>query len=115
MEILNPYFHGSSEQQNSPYSCAGAYLAYGLIHQNQWSQDLVNYFLDGYRNSGQNECIQHGVSLGLGLVGMATNKPDIYNELKQVLYNNADSAIIGEAAAYGMGLVMIGANDKESM
>jgi len=53
----------------------------------------------------------HGVSLGLGLVGMATKNPDVFNELKQTLYNNADSAIIGEAAAYGMGLVMIGASD----
>ena len=51
----------------------------------------------------------HGVSLGLGLVGMATKNPDVFSELKQTLYNNADSAIIGEAAAYGMGLVMTGA------
>ena len=57
----------------------------------------------------------HGVSLGLGLVGMATKNPEIFNELKQTLYNNADSAIIGEAAAYGMGLVMIGASDQESI
>jgi 26S proteasome regulatory subunit N2 len=75
----------------------------------------VNYFIDGYRNSGQSEPVQHGISLGLGLVGMATKNPDIFTELKQVLYNNADSAIIGEAAAYGMGLVMIGAADQESI
>ena len=52
LEILNPYFHGSAETPSSPYSCAGAYFAYGLINQNQWSQELVNYFIDGYRNSG---------------------------------------------------------------
>ena len=46
---------------------------------------------------------------------MATKNIDVYNELKQVLYNNADSAIIGEAAGYGMGLVMIGAADQESI
>jgi hypothetical protein len=46
---------------------------------------------------------------------MATKNQDIFNELKQVLYNNADSAIIGEAAAYGMGLVMVGAADQESI
>jgi len=57
----------------------------------------------------------HGVSLGLGLVGMATKNQEVFNELKQTLYNNADSAIIGEAAAYGMGLVMIGASDQESI
>jgi 26S proteasome regulatory subunit N2 len=115
LEVLNPYFHGSAETPSSPYSCAGAYFAYGLIHQNQCSQEIVNYFIDGYRNSGQSEPVQHGISLGLGLVGMATKNPDIFTELKQVLYNNADSAIIGEAAAYGMGLVMIGASDQESI
>jgi 26S proteasome regulatory subunit N2 len=34
LEILEPYFAGapSSEMQNSPYTTAGAYFAYGLIH-----------------------------------------------------------------------------------
>lgn len=55
------------------------------------------------------------MSLGLGLVAMATNNTEVYDELKENLYNNADSAIIGEAAGYGMGLVMIGAADQESI
>lgn len=116
-KVLEPYFSGaaSAEQRHSPYTTAGAYFAYGLIHQNQYSPELVKYFLDGYSNSAQNEAVQHGVSLGLGLVGMATQNQDIFNELKQVLYKNADSAIIGEAAAYGMGLVMVGAADQESI
>lgn len=75
----------------------------------------MNYLKDGIRNSGQNEAIQHGVSLGLGLVAIATNNPQVYEELKQLLYSNADSAIIGEAAGYGMGLVMIGAANQESI
>jgi 26S proteasome regulatory subunit N2 len=113
LSILNPYFSGAAgpDQQSSPYTTAGAYFAYGLIHQNGYTPELVNYFKDGYRNSGQNEAVQHGVSLGLGLCAMATKDTDIYNELKEVLYNNADSAIIGEGAGYGMGLVMIGAAD----
>lgn len=117
MEILTPYFTGAPmpEMTNSPYTTAGAYFAYGLIHANQYSEDLVRYFQEGYRNSGQNEAVQHGVSFGLGLVAMATKNVDVYNELKQVLYNNADSAIIGEAAGYGMGLVMVGAADQESI
>ena len=39
---------------------------------------------------------------------MATNNEQIYDELKNVLYNNADSAVIGEAAGLGMGLVKLG-------
>jgi 26S proteasome regulatory subunit N2 len=42
---------------------------------------------------------------------MGSQKPDIYEELKNTLFNNADSAIIGEAAAYGVGLVMLGSAD----
>ena len=37
LAILNPYFTGgaaSQDQQSSPYSTAGAYYAYGLIHAN---------------------------------------------------------------------------------
>lgn len=36
MAILNPYFTGAAgpEQQASPFSTAGAYYAYGLIHAN---------------------------------------------------------------------------------
>mmetsp|Transcript_4842 Transcript_4842/g.3319 ORF Transcript_4842/g.3319 Transcript_4842/m.3319 type:complete len:150 (-) Transcript_4842:1552-2001(-) len=75
MDILQPYFSGGGanpDQSNSPYSTAGAYYAYGLINANNHSSEVIKYFKDGYRNSGQNEAIQHGVSLGLGIVGMAT-------------------------------------------
>jgi hypothetical protein len=77
MSILQPYFTGigaGPDQVNSPYSTAGAYFAYGLIHANYYQEETFNYFMDGYRNSGQNEAVQHGVSLGLGLVAMATKK-----------------------------------------
>ena len=59
--------------------------------------------------------MQHGVCLGLGLVGIATKLPSIYEELKNVLFNNADSAVIGEAAGYGLGLVMLGSADEEAI
>lgn len=118
MAVLNPYFTGqamaggNNNAQPSPYSTAGAYYAYGLIHANQYNQEVVNYFLDGFRNSGQNESIQHGICLGLGLTVMVSNNNDIYEELKNALFNNADSAIIGEAAGYGLGLVMLGSANE---
>ena len=46
---------------------------------------------------------------------MATKNESIYEELKNALYNNADSAIIGEAAGYGMGLVMLGSADDSAI
>lgn len=57
MAVLNPYFVGQGGQAPSPFSTAGAYYAYGLIHANQYNQEVVDYFLDGFRNSGQNEAI----------------------------------------------------------
>ena len=57
----------------------------------------------------------HGVSLGLGLVGMATKDENIYNQLKDTLFSNADSAIIGEAAAFSMGLVMTGSANEAAI
>lgn len=42
---------------------------------------------------------------------MATKDQALYGQLKNTLFDNADSAIIGEAAAYGVGLVMIGSAD----
>jgi 26S proteasome regulatory subunit N2 len=46
---------------------------------------------------------------------MATNNESIYDELKNALFNNADSAIIGEAAGYGMGLVMLGSANENAI
>lgn len=46
---------------------------------------------------------------------MATGNEAIYDELKNALYNNADSAIIGEAAGYGIGLVMMGTADERAI
>ena len=51
----------------------------------------------------------------MGLVAMATKNEQIYDELKNVLYNNADSAVIGEAAGLGMGLVMLGSADEKAI
>jgi len=59
MNVLQPYFRGQGgpDGGSSPYSTAGAYFAYGLIHANQATPELVSYFTDGFRNSGQSEVI----------------------------------------------------------
>ena len=71
-EILTPYFAGGAGPNNSPYCTAGAYYAYGLIHANYFTPETNEFFMNGYKNAGQVESVQHGVSLGLGLVAMAT-------------------------------------------
>ena len=46
------------------------------------------------------------------MVAMATKNSEVYEQLKNTLYANADSATIGEAAAYSMGMVMLGSADE---
>jgi 26S proteasome regulatory subunit N2 len=43
MAILNPYFTGAAgpDHSASPFSTAGAYYAYGLIHANQSTPEVV--------------------------------------------------------------------------
>lgn len=117
MEVLDPYFRGAGAdgQPVSPYSTAGAYYAYGLINANKFTEETSNFLTQGYQNSAGNEAITHGLSLGLGLVAMATKDENIYEQLKNTMYQNVDSACIGEAAAYGMGLVMVGSADENAM
>lgn len=64
-------------------------------------------------NQGQKESPLHGICLGLGLVALATGKANIYEELKNLLYT--DIAPVGEAAAWGMGMVMAGSGDKTAI
>lgn len=114
-EILNPYFAGGAGANNSPYCTAGAYYAYGLIHANCFTPETNQFFMNGFNNAGNVESVQHGVCLGLGLVAMATKNNEVYEQLKNTLYANADSATIGEAAAYSMGMVMLGSADERAI
>jgi len=111
-DILSPYINGTGPQ-SSPFSTSGAYYAYGLINANRYSNEKFLYLQNGFRNSGNNENIQHGVCLGLGLVSMATSNDEVYKEFKNVLYS--DSAVAGEAAALGMGLVRLGTAHEDSI
>ena len=95
---------------SSPYSEGGALYALGLIHANH-GKGILKYLANALRNSGNNETIQHGACLGLGLAGMATGNEELYEDLRTVLFS--DNAVAGEAAGLAMGLVMLGsASDR---
>lgn len=97
--------------RGSPYSEGGALYGMGLIHANHYDLDTKAYLLAELHNAQSNEVLQHGACLGIGLVAMATVDEGVYEELKQTLYT--DTAVAGEAAAYAIGLVMVGsANEK---
>ena len=141
--ILEPYLpaaNGDRGAAGSVYSEGGSLYALGLVNANHGKDETVRYLVDTLKNS-QDEVIQHGAALGLGVAAMGSgnegaslslsllsalcssapsllNEADVsplpaelYDELRTVLFN--DSAVAGEAAGYAMGLVMLGtASDK---
>lgn len=50
--------------------------------------------------------VQHGACLGLGLAALGTSDPEIFEEIKSIVFQ--DSAIAGEGAGIGVGLLHAG-------
>eukprot|EP00195_Chlamydomonas_chlamydogama_P008069 CAMPEP_0202901100 /NCGR_PEP_ID=MMETSP1392-20130828/13237_1 /ASSEMBLY_ACC=CAM_ASM_000868 /TAXON_ID=225041 /ORGANISM="Chlamydomonas chlamydogama, Strain SAG 11-48b" /LENGTH=1014 /DNA_ID=CAMNT_0049587599 /DNA_START=141 /DNA_END=3185 /DNA_ORIENTATION=+ len=106
--LMAPYLPRNG-QSGSPYSEGGGLYALGLIYANH-GQEIRQFLLESLRNTS-NEIIQHGACLGLGLAALGTEDEEILEDIKNVLYT--DSAVAGEAAGIGMGLLMAGsATDK---
>ncbi|KAI5965511.1 RPN2 [Candida theae] len=110
--ILKPYLPGTS---SAPHTKGGSLLALGFIYAGH-GREVVGYlkkFLDDNgSSSGANdiEVQLHGAALGAGVAGMASQAEDLYESLKVVLYT--DSATSSQAAALGMGLVLLGSGDE---
>lgn len=110
LKLLAPYLPQEGVS-NSPYSEGGSLFALGLINANHGAGVLD--YLKNALNHTQNEIIQHGAALGLGVAGMATANEDIYEELKNVLFT--DSAVAGEASGLAMGLIMLGTASSKAI
>eukprot|EP00475_Leptophrys_vorax_P043311 TRINITY_DN8299_c0_g1_i2.p1 TRINITY_DN8299_c0_g1~~TRINITY_DN8299_c0_g1_i2.p1 ORF type:complete len:954 (+),score=291.71 TRINITY_DN8299_c0_g1_i2:134-2995(+) len=107
-QLFQPYLPQGGNHQ-SPYLEGGALYGLGLIHSNRGG-DQADFLLDAIRNSGNNEIVQHGACLGLGLNAMATFRQDVYSVLKEnILFS--DNAVAGEAAGLAIGLVFLGSGD----
>lgn len=110
--ILKPYLPGSS---SAAHTKGGSLLALGFIYAGH-GREVVGYlkkFIDDNGNaSGANdiEVQLHGASLGAGVAGMDSQAEDLYESLKVVLYS--DSATSSQAAALGMGLVLLGSGNE---
>ncbi|GAX76891.1 hypothetical protein CEUSTIGMA_g4337.t1 [Chlamydomonas eustigma] len=107
--LMAPYLprNGAS---GSPYSEGGALYALGLIYANH-GHDVRSFLLNSLRNTS-NEIIQHGACLGLGLASLGTEDAEIAEDIKNVLYS--DSAVAGEAAGIGMGLLLAGSASEKA-
>ncbi|KAF8251062.1 26S proteasome regulatory complex, non-ATPase subcomplex, Rpn2/Psmd1 subunit [Wilcoxina mikolae CBS 423.85] len=104
MKLLQPYLPQEGVATGSPYSQGGSLYGLGLIYANHGTDVLE--FLRKQFNAAQDETVQHGGALGLGVAGMATGNLQLYEELKVVLWS--DSAVAGEAVGLAMGLIMLG-------
>ncbi|KAL1895698.1 proteasome regulatory particle base subunit [Sporothrix stenoceras] len=111
-KLLEPYMPRIGQlTQGSPFSQGGALYAYGLIHANHGA-DALGYLKEVF-SSAEDEYIQHGGALGLGIAGMATGDEEIFESLKNVL--QTDSALNGEAVGLAMGLIMLGTGNAAAL
>jgi 26S proteasome regulatory subunit N2 len=111
-KLLEPYLpRQGSMTSGSIFSQGGALYAFGLIHANHGAEALD--YLRQMFNQANEEVIQHGGALGVGIAGMATGDNTIFDELKNVLW--ADSALNGEAVGLAMGLIMLGTGNTNAL
>jgi 26S proteasome regulatory subunit N2 len=115
MEILKPYLPSDTAASSGAqyYSEGGALYALGMIHSNFMQPDIVSYIDRVLSLNSNSEVIQHGGCLGLGLIAMGSGNKDIYDKFKAIVYN--DKANSGEAAAYGIGIVMLGSANEQAI
>lgn len=120
MTLLEPYLPPSAVEgvdaptvsSNGGFAEGGSLYALGLIHGSHAGSSTAKrleasqFLREHLRNSHANEVISHGAALGVGLTSLGSADLDVVNELKELLYT--DSAVAGEAAAYSIGMVLVG-------
>lgn len=111
-KLLEPYLpRQGGLSSGSIFSQGGALYAYGLIHANH-GDEALNYLKTQF-GQAEEEVVQHGGALGLGIAGMATGDWDIFEKLREVLFQ--DSALNGEAVGLSMGLIMLGTGNGKAL
>lgn len=115
-KIMAPYLPGS--RATSRYIKGGSLYGLGLIYAG-FGRDIIDYLnshiVENSAATGDEDIdvLLHGASLGVGLAAMGSANNDVYESLKEVLYN--DSAVSSEAAAMGMGLTMLGTGNEAAV
>jgi len=108
-QLMGPFLprdgsSGGGGMRPSPYTEGGALYALGLIHANH-GDGILPFLLESSRSSN-NEVIQHGACLGLGLAALGTGNEEVFTDMFRIL--RTDGAVAGEAAGIGMGLLLAG-------
>ncbi|BEI82651.1 hypothetical protein CcaverHIS002_0305190 [Cutaneotrichosporon cavernicola] len=100
--VVKPYLPGGDAP--SKFSEGGALFALGLIYTGR--KEGAEEELRKGLSEVNDPIVQHGAALGLGVAALATGDENIYDDLKNMLFQ--DNATSSEAAGYAMGLVMLG-------
>ena len=107
--ILSTYLPRPESERKSPFSEGGALFALGLVHANLADSETKTYLSQQLETNKENEVLQVGGCLGLGMSCLATRDTAVYEQLKNVLFT--DNAVAGEAAGLAIGCVMAGSGD----
>ena len=113
-KLLEPYLPKeqiAGANAGSVYSQGGSLYALGLIYANH--ETVALDLIRKHFKEAEEEVVQHGGALGLGVAGMATGDEGIYEDLRNVLWSN--SAINGEAVGIAMGLIMLGTGNIKAL
>lgn len=111
-KLLEPYLpRQGGLSSGSIFSQGGALYAYGLIHANHGA-DALDYLKEQF-GQAEEEVVQHGGALGLGIAGMATGDWEVFEKLREILFQ--DSALNGEAVGLAMGLIMLGTGNVKAL
>eukprot|EP01062_Namystynia_karyoxenos_P019298 TRINITY_DN1724_c0_g1_i3.p1 TRINITY_DN1724_c0_g1~~TRINITY_DN1724_c0_g1_i3.p1 ORF type:complete len:1120 (+),score=514.38 TRINITY_DN1724_c0_g1_i3:98-3361(+) len=135
MQMFEKYLPPSPAASGGhPYQEGGALYGLGLIHapigcnlsedaaelavvgnsgeKTTRPREVLNYLIQCLQSAGQErEQIAHGATLGIGLSSMASRDENLYELLKQTMYQ--DNAVGGESAALAIGLVFLGSADQQ--
>ncbi|KAL7420934.1 proteasome regulatory particle base subunit [Cryptotrichosporon argae] len=107
IRVVRPYLPGGAAP--SRYSEGGGLFALGLIYAGR--KEGPEQVLRQNLAEGVHPIVQHGAALGIGVAGIASGDEEIYDDLKNILFQ--DNATSSEAAGYAMGLIMLGQPNEQ--
>lgn len=86
LKLLDPYLP-KGEPDQFGYKEGGSLYAYGLIHANHGSANVVDY-LQKQLAGATTASVRHGACLGLGVAALGTHNHDVYAQLRETLYQD---------------------------
>ncbi len=102
---------GEAIQPDKEFSNGGAMMGLGMIAVGQPRDELHALFINTIHNCAGNTTVLQGACFGLGLMHLRSNDGSTAEVLAETLMH--DDADVGEAAAIGIGMVMMGSGNTK--